>query len=61
MTHEINVTSDFKPKRLRAYRYLNKFWVGGTYPTPDVGDVSQKVLTWLSLIRMRKKDQLVYH
>ena len=41
------------------YRYLNKFCVGDAYPTPDIGDIIQKVLTWLSLIRMRKKDQLL--
>jgi len=96
VTHEINVTSDFKPKRLRAYRvpeslqpevekqiqemlamgiiepsngemaspivcvlkgkdgkdgvriavdyrYLNKFCLGDAYPTPDIGDIIQRV------------------
>jgi len=96
VTHEINVTSDFKPKRLRAYhvpeslkpevekqikemlqmgivkpskseiaspivcvskgkdgkdgvriaidyRYLNKFYLGDAYPTPDIGDIIQRV------------------
>jgi len=96
VTHEINVTDDFKPKRLRAYRvpeslkpdvekqiqkmlamgiikpsksemaspivcvlkgkdgkdgvriaidyrYLNKFSLGDAYPTPDIGDIIQKV------------------
>jgi len=96
VTHEINVTSDFKPKQLRTYRvpeslkpevekqiqemlamgiirssksdmaspivcvlkgengkdgvriaidyrYLNKFCVGDAYPTPDIGDIIQRV------------------
>ena len=96
VTHEITVTSDFKPKRLRAYRvpeslkpevekqikemlemgiikpsksemaspivcllkgkdgkdgvriaidyrYLNKFCLGDAYPTPDIGDIIQRV------------------
>ena len=96
VTHEINVTDDFKPKRLRAYRvpeslkpdvekqiqemlamriikpsksetaspivcvlkgkdgkdevriaidyrYLNKFSLGDAYPTPDIGDIIQRV------------------
>jgi len=96
VTHEINVTSDFKPKRLRAYRvpeslkpevetriqemlamriikpsksemtsptvcllngkdgrdgvriavdyrYLNKFCLWDAYPTPDIGDIIQRV------------------
>jgi len=96
VTHAINVTSDFKPIRLRAYRvpeslkpevekqikemlemgiikpsksemaspivcllkgkdgkdgvrmaidyrYLNKFCLGDAYPTPDIGDIIQRV------------------
>jgi len=48
MTHEINVTSDFKPKRLRAYRVPHSL-------KPEVEIEIQKILE-MGIIKPSKSE-----